>query len=408
MQRTTAALLAATGVVAVHATADSFVAPERGTAWDGRLVPGFATLAVLAVAALVFVRARDGLRAAAALALGALAGEGFVLAVLDARAVAARGDDWTGFLLAPAAAVLLATGVVLLARSRRPGGRRALRRAGLAVAGVVGGYWLVLPVGMALLATHRPRQPVAPAALGRPYERVSLRTADGLRLAAWYVPSRNGAAVVSYPTRSGALPEARLLARHGYGVLLLDARGYDGSEGAPNRFGWVGDRDVDAAVAWLRRRPDVRNGRVGGIGFSVGGEVLLQAAAANPALRAVVAEGAGIRSVREELLYGWRSAPTLPLAAVQTASVALLSGDRPPPSLRDLVGRIAPRPVLFVEAEHGSGGEDLDRRYRAAAGPTARLWVVPGAGHTGGYEADPRGYERRVVGFFDRALGRLS
>jgi hypothetical protein len=29
---------------------------------------------------------------------------------------------------------------------------------------------------------------------------------------------------------------------------------------------------------------------------------------------------------------------------------------------------------------------------------------VPGAGHTGGIEARPAEYERRVVGFFDDAL----
>jgi hypothetical protein len=45
--------------------------------------------------------------------------------------------------------------------------------------------------------------------------------------------------------------------RHGYGVLLLDARGYDGSQGDPNLFGWDAPKDIDAAVDWLRRQPDV-------------------------------------------------------------------------------------------------------------------------------------------------------
>ena len=66
-----------------------------------------------------------------------------------------------------------------------------------------------------------------------------------------------------------------MLVRHGYGVLLLDARGYDGSQGDPNLFGWDDAKDIDAAVAWLQQRPDVRDGRIGGIGFSVGGEMML-------------------------------------------------------------------------------------------------------------------------------------
>ena len=87
---------------------------------------------------------------------------------------------------------------------------------------------IVAPLATAIIATHRPRADVELARLGRPYEEVTIRTSDGLDLAAWYVPSRNGAAVISYPTRQGQLPQARLLVRHGYGVLLLDARGYDG------------------------------------------------------------------------------------------------------------------------------------------------------------------------------------
>ena len=278
--------------------------------------------------------------------LGGLALEGAGLAIADARAVGARGEDWTGFLLLPIGARPARARSHLLWRSRKPGRLRYLRRAGIAVAPALAAYWLVVPVAIAILATHRPRADVAPADLGRPYEEVTLRTGDGLDLAAWYVPSRNGAAVVSYPTRQGKLPQARMLVRHGYGVLLVDARGYDGSEGDPNLFGWDGGKDIDAAVAWLQRRPDVRDGRIGGIGFSVGGETMLQAAASNTGLHAVISEGAGVRSVREHLLYGPRGWFSLPEAAVQTAAVAVLSGTAPPPSLTDLVPRIAPRPLL--------------------------------------------------------------
>ena len=56
-----------------------------------------------------------------ALVLGVLALEGFALAVADARAVGVRGDDWTGFALAPAGLVLVALGLALLWRSRKRG-----------------------------------------------------------------------------------------------------------------------------------------------------------------------------------------------------------------------------------------------------------------------------------------------
>jgi fermentation-respiration switch protein FrsA (DUF1100 family) len=343
-------------------------------------------------------------RAVLAAFLGVLALEGFMLAVLDARAVGARGEDWTGFLLGPAGAALCALAPVLLWRSRRRGDHRVLRRAATGLAALLGAFWLVVPLGAALGVTHRPRAGAVPLALGRPALDVKIRTADGLRLAATYVPSRNGAAVISFPTRRGKVAQARMLARHGYGVLLLDMRGYDGSEGDANAFGWGATKDVDAAVAWLQHRRDVHGGRIGGIGFSVGGEQMLEAAAENPALRAVVSEGAGVRSVREALLRGARGLFALPHEAVTTAAVAVVAGALPPPSLEDAVARIAPRPVLLVYAEHGQGGEELNGAFFRAAHEPKELWRVAGSRHVGGLEAQPREYERRVVGFFDRAL----
>ena len=92
-----------------------------------------------------------------------------------------------------------------------------------------------------------------------------------------------------------------MLVRHGYGVLLFDRRGEGESEGDPNLFGWQRRarhprrRRVPAAA------PDVDPERIGGIGLSVGGEMMIEAAAESPALKAIVSEGASGRSVRDEL-----------------------------------------------------------------------------------------------------------
>jgi uncharacterized protein len=130
---------------------------------------------------------------------------------------------------------------------------------------------------------------------------VSFETSDGLTLKGWYVPSRNGAAVIAFPGRKGPQAHTRMLARHGYGVLLFDRRGEGASDGDPSSWGWGGERDIKAAIAFLRHRADVDPGRIGGLGLSVGGELMLQTAAETEDLKAVVSEGAGIRSVREHL-----------------------------------------------------------------------------------------------------------
>ena len=85
--------------------------------------------------------------------------------------------------------------------------------------------WFVLwPLTVAVYATNLPPGPLAsptPAGYGLSYQDVALSTADGVRLSAWYIPPRNGAAVVQRPgsgsTRTAVLGQAAVLARHGYG-----------------------------------------------------------------------------------------------------------------------------------------------------------------------------------------------
>jgi hypothetical protein len=87
---------------------------------------------------------------------------------------------------------------------------------------------------------------------------------------------------------------------------------------------------------------------------------------------------------------------------VQTAALTVLGDGGPPPDLAQLVGRIAPRPVLVIRAVHGNPDEALNRVYAAKAGGS--LWEVDRGGHTGALDAVPAEYERRVVGFFDATL----
>jgi fermentation-respiration switch protein FrsA (DUF1100 family) len=396
-------------VIAVHVLVNAFVALEPGADRSDHLLAAFVPLALLTASTVLYPRMPAGLRASVALVLGVLALVGGAVAVVSAAQTGPSADDWTGFLLLPAGLLLCGLGIVTLWRSRKPSGRRWVRRAGLVVVAVAVAYWIVLPIGFAIVATEKPRSDVEAVDLGRPYEDVTLYTSDDLELSGWYVAAQNGAAVIAFPGRSNPLEHARMLVRNGYGVLMLDMRGQGESEGDPNGFGWGSAKDLDAAVAFLETRPDVEPGRIGGLGLSVGGELLLEAAARNGAIQAVVSEGAGLRSVRETVARQGVPAPLvwlqLPNEAVLTAATAVLSGDAPPPSLERLAAEIAPRPVLFVYAGEGQGGEiALTPAYFEAAGEPKALWEIPGAEHTGGIEARPQEYEERVVGFFDDAL----
>lgn len=86
---------------------------------------------------------------------------------------------------------------------------------------------------------------------------VTLRTADGLELAAWFVPAANredtGMAVLVAPgnggNRAGRASFAEELSRRGLAVLLMDYRGYGANPGSPSEDGLAAD--ADAAVEAL-------------------------------------------------------------------------------------------------------------------------------------------------------------
>jgi len=396
-------------VVALHVVDDRFLQPQPGTAAGDHLVSGLVPLAALLLFAVFYPRLRAGWRGSLAILVGVFGVVTGIEAVYYLQAGRLSGDDYTGLLAIPAGLLLIGLGVRTLWRSRRSEGsrrRRYLRRFLTAVAVAVGAYVVVAPFLASYVLTHAARAFVPADRVGAAHEDVSFTTEDGLRLRGWYVPSKNGAAVISFPGRKGSQKPARILAQHGYGVLLFDRRGEGESDGDPNAFGWGGYRDVDAAVRFLETRADVEAGRIGGIGLSVGGEMMLEATARNHKLDAVVSEGAGERSIREFFDMTPSSKwPGFPSYAAMSAGAGLFSDGVPPPSLKDLSARISPTPVFFIYGEHGQAGErDLNPQYYAAAGAPKQIWEVPGAGHVGGIDAQPDEYERRVVGFFDRTL----
>jgi uncharacterized protein len=400
--------VAAFGFIALHVLDDNFFQPPPGTSADDHLVSGLVPLAVLIAAAAAYPRLRAGLRATLALFFGVL---GIVIGGIEPAYYGPKdglsGDDYTGLLALLGGIVLVAVGVVTLWRSRRRDDNhvwRYSRRLLLGVAALLVLFFVLFPLSLSYGFTHAARTKTESGNLGAPYDKVSFETSDGLTLKGWFVPSKNRATAIVFPGKKGTQKHARMLVRHGYGVLVFDRRGEGESEGDPNALGWNFNRDLAGALQFLRRRPDVDESRIGGVGLSVGGEAFLQTAAETRGLRAIVSDGAGARSVREDVVNMRASKlPEIALSAVTTAGMVVFANDLPPPSLKDLVPKIAPTAVFFVYAAKGQGGEDNNPDYYEAANEPKRIWKVETT-HTHGLTDRPKEYERRVIGFFNETL----
>ncbi|MGH8835082.1 MAG: alpha/beta hydrolase [Actinomycetes bacterium] len=376
--------------------------------WRVARVAGVAALGLGVVAGLTRLGDRAGGPVAAATGVVAAAvGAGFIPYVVK--------DP--GSLQAVAGTVLLIVGLFLAAAGTvlGTGGRPAGWRIAAGVGTVVVAMLAAFVVGPAVAATNVPRPPIGatPASVGLTYESVTLTAADGVRLAGWYLPSTNRAAVVllhgAGSTRSDVLNPAAVLARHGFGVLLVDARGHGGSGGRAMDFGWYGDADIAAATAYLANRPDVDKSRIGVVGLSMGGEQALGASATNELIRAVVAEGATARTAADEAWlsdeFGVRGLLQEQLERVQDWVTDMLTSASVPVSIRAAAAASSDTRYLLITA-----GEVPDEGHAAAyvaAGAPGRVqtWTASGAGHTGGLQTQPEQWEARVIAFLTDSLG---
>jgi len=303
--------------------------------------------------------------------------------------------------------ILLGWGAALLVRAM-PGWRRLLA----VPAAAVMAWFVLFPLTIAVYATNLPPGPLGPASpagYGLAYRDVAFRTADGVRLSAWYVPPRNGAAVVLLPgagsTRTVVLGQAAVLARHGYGTLLVDTRGHGRSGGRAMDFGWWGGRDITAAVSYLTRQPGVQAGKIAMLGESMGGEQAIAALGTDPRIRAVVAEGVtGLQGADHGWLpHGIDGALTRGMEWVMYTTAGLLSEAPRPVPLRDAIA-VGHRPVLIIAGGAIPDEPTAARWFQAASPATVRVWVVPNAGHTAALATQPRAWDEQVTSFLTAAL----
>ena len=349
--------------------------------------------------------ARTALAASAALAVSGVASG----LLIGEHSGPAGGLEWilrTLVVLSAAVALGAGFGLVLRLRRLRP---RALGWTATVAAAAAFLVLVAIPVGYAVYLTHLPvRRAVRDADLGAPKRPVTLTTAGGVKLRGWYVPSRNGAAVAlihgTGSNRLGVAGHARVLARHGYGVLLFDLHGHGESGGRSLSVGWDAGDDVAAATRYLAARPEVDDARVGVLGVSLGGEAAIEALPDLPGVRAAVLEGVQGGSV-SDMRTGEADPVTLASVALVSSFARVLSGSGSHGTRTELMARIAPRPVLLLSSGRGAEAKVNEAMLRHG-GDGAELWNLPEASHAAALRTDPAGYERRVVGFLDRALAR--
>jgi len=235
-----------------------------------------------------------------------------------------------------------------------------------------------------------------------PYQSLTLTTEDGVHLAAWYTPPRNGAVILLAHGYGDNRPEwiHELLAKKGYGIIAWDARAHGESGGSITTIGYLEVLDVKAALQFVRSQSDVKH--IGAWGGSMGAATLIRAAAIFPAIEALWIDSS-FTSLNDEFNH----LVPYPLINPLTKSFAEIETGINMNAIDPLddIAKISPRAVYIV---YGTGDNVVppntgQRLYDAARDPRF-LWEADDVGHLRIYQDNPRRYKRRLLDFFNQWL----
>ncbi len=273
---------------------------------------------------------------------------------------------------------------------------------------------VIFVIGMALsfYFTRRAQlgEAFSPDEYGLEFEAIELRTSDQLTLRGVWIPAPQAdKAIVILHGHGGSydfdLYRAPSLHEAGFNVLLFDFRAHGRSDGKRMTFGYEERRDVQAAIEFLHQRGITH---IGLLGFSYGGMAAMVSTPECPDVEAVISDGgparirAAIAARSVELgLPSWLGKAVAWLIVGMTSlrlRVNLFSYE----PIR-WVGKIAPRPILFIHGDHDQYLPDFDELYAAAKQPK-ELWRLTDAGHTTASQLYPEEHSRRVIEFFTRHL----
>jgi pimeloyl-ACP methyl ester carboxylesterase len=247
-----------------------------------------------------------------------------------------------------------------------------------------------------------------------------VETADGVRIAAWYIPAGDGAPA-SGPTvvlahgygqnKSTMLPWAELLHDH-YNLVLLDFRNHGQSTGSQTTQGVLEANDLRAVVDWLDKAKKPR--QLALLGVSMGGASALHEAVGDSRVDAVILDSTHATLANAVQARLTRQGYPLALPAAWGILLGGLIRTGQDMSTIDPVGQIARlhRPVLIIvggrdDAIGPHDGQDLLDAARAGAdaGPSSSgLDTCADAGHAQAVERCRSDYRGWVLGFLERSL----
>lgn len=282
---------------------------------------------------------------------------------------------------------------------------------------VVAGMLLAAGLSAVYLAdsftrSRRTRVQGTPADLGLRYEEIQFLTADRLTLRGWFMDSPGARATVVLVHDLGATRAERARSllylqrdyvRRGFSVFAFDLRGHGESGGKRDTLGRDERLDVQAAVAYVRRRAGGTPILLHGFGF--GAALALEAVAHGTEVTGIIADSPFV-SMRQFMRHEYRHAPAPVFALASFFARRVFRADMDAVQPIRAIERVT-IPVLFI---HNEGDHDVPPSHTlnlaaASMDPRVRVWIVSDLlGHGNAFSQTPEPYMRRCVQFVEELV----
>jgi len=214
------------------------------------------------------------------------------------------------------------------------------------------------------------------------------------------------------------------LLQAGYDIFAFEPRNQGDSDSLPGYepLQWVTDyevRDMQAALEYLKNRPDADPNGIGFFGISKGGGAGLLAAARDRYVRCFITDGifATYSTLVPYMRHWYRIynsnyavqglLPSWYYGIIGRIGLRQIERARRChfPALESAIARLSPRPLLMI---HGGADTyikpEMARKLFDRAREPKEFWLVEGARHNQAFHLANAEYQRRVREFFDRHL----
>jgi uncharacterized protein len=252
-----------------------------------------------------------------------------------------------------------------------------------------------------------------PRDAGLPQEDIELETKEGYKLSCWFVrqPGDSKGTIIYLhgvgDCKIGGVPYAQLFFGRGFNVFLYDSRRHGQSTGHYCTFGFYEKDDLTRVINYLLSRTDVRVGKIGVFGTSMGAAVALQAAAIEKRIEAIIAEASftDLRTVMVDyqkriIKLPWHFLRNLAMSRSQTLAHFKARFVSPIHAVQSVH-----KPVLFI---HGTDDTRIRSEYSKMlfnnANQPKELFLIPKGDHTNLLNVGGSEYETRIASFFEKNL----